>query len=141
MALNHGDLSEMNILVDPDTGHITGIIDWVKAKVCPFGIPLWGLENILGNMNARGWHCHLTTTLSELSFGGPLRKLSGASQTKIRRRLNFEDGWLISSVWLLLERRRSGARNGGNTLFHIPRSVLCGSQLSHSSLYGYSYRS
>ncbi|KND87491.1 hypothetical protein TOPH_07899 [Tolypocladium ophioglossoides CBS 100239] len=59
MVLNHGDLSEMNILVDPSTGHITGVIDWAEAKICPFGISLWGLENVLGSMNAQGWRYHL----------------------------------------------------------------------------------
>lgn len=58
LALNHGDLSEMNILVDPSTGHITGVIDWAEAKICPFGISLWGLENVLGSMNQQGWHFH-----------------------------------------------------------------------------------
>lgn len=59
LALNHGDLSGMNILVDPNTGHITGVIDWAEATICPFGISLWGLENFLGSMNAQGWHYHL----------------------------------------------------------------------------------
>lgn len=58
LALNHGDLSEMNILVDPSTGHITGVIDWAEAKVSPFGISLWGLENVLGSMNQQGWRYH-----------------------------------------------------------------------------------
>ncbi|KAL3587855.1 hypothetical protein FPOAC2_13754 [Fusarium poae] len=59
MVLNHGDLSEMNILVDPLTGRITGVIDWAEAKICPFGISLWGLENILGSMDSQGWRYHL----------------------------------------------------------------------------------
>ena len=28
-ALTHQDLSDMTILVDPDSGHLTGVIDWV----------------------------------------------------------------------------------------------------------------
>lgn len=51
MVLNHGDLSELNVLVDPLTGRLTSVINWAKAKICPFGISLWGLENILGSMN------------------------------------------------------------------------------------------
>lgn len=58
MVLNHGDLCEMNVLVDPTTGHITGIIDWAEAKICPFGISLLGLENVLGSMNSQGWRYH-----------------------------------------------------------------------------------
>lgn len=56
MTLNHGDLSGLNIFVDPSTGHITGIIDWSEATISPFGISLWGLENLLGLMDSLGWH-------------------------------------------------------------------------------------
>lgn len=64
IVLNHGDLSEINVLVDPLTGRITGVIDWAEAKICPLGISLWGLENVLGSMNSQGWcyhphHCSL----------------------------------------------------------------------------------
>jgi hypothetical protein len=55
-VLTHDDLCEMNIFVDPDSGNINGIIDWADAKVLPFGISLWGLENILGYMDSKGWH-------------------------------------------------------------------------------------
>lgn len=48
----------MNILVDPGTGHITWVIDWAEARICPFGVSLWGLENVLGHMNSQGWHYH-----------------------------------------------------------------------------------
>ncbi|KAJ9644795.1 hypothetical protein H2204_001257 [Knufia peltigerae] len=56
LVLSHGDLSEFNIYVDVNTGHLTGIIDWAEACILPFGISLWSLENILGHMDARGWH-------------------------------------------------------------------------------------
>lgn len=55
-VLTHGDLCEMNFLVDPKTGHLTGVIDWAEAEILPFGCALWGLENILGFMDRRGWH-------------------------------------------------------------------------------------
>ena len=54
--LSHGDLSELNILINPDTGSLTGIVDWAEAEVLPFGLSLWGLENCLGFMDSRGWH-------------------------------------------------------------------------------------
>ena len=56
LTLNHGDLSGLNVFVDPCSGHITGIIDWSEATICPFGISLWGLENFLGFMDSKGWH-------------------------------------------------------------------------------------
>lgn len=57
-VLSHQDLCEMNILVDPETGSITGIIDWAEARILPFGFSLWGFENVLGYMNSEGWHYH-----------------------------------------------------------------------------------
>lgn len=56
LTLTHSDLCEMNIIVDPETGHIKGIIDWIDAKIQPFGLALWGLQNVLGYMNEEGWH-------------------------------------------------------------------------------------
>ncbi|UKZ81427.1 hypothetical protein TrVFT333_009199 [Trichoderma virens FT-333] len=55
-VLSHQDLNEMNTLIDPETGSITGIIDWAEASILPFGFSLWGFENILGYMDSEGWH-------------------------------------------------------------------------------------
>lgn len=55
-VLSHGDLCEMNVLVDPKTGNITGIVDWAEARILPFGFSMWGLENVLGYMDSEGWH-------------------------------------------------------------------------------------
>ncbi|KAK8917397.1 hypothetical protein H634G_09028 [Metarhizium anisopliae BRIP 53293] len=55
-VLGHGDLSALNIMTEPSTGHITGIIDWAEAQILPFGMNLWGLENVLGYMNSAGWY-------------------------------------------------------------------------------------
>jgi hypothetical protein len=46
----------MNIFVDPNTRHMTGIINWAKARILLFGISLWGFENILGYIDSQGWH-------------------------------------------------------------------------------------
>ena len=46
----------MNFLIDPETGHLTGVIDWAEAENLPFGCALWGLENVLGFMDMHGWH-------------------------------------------------------------------------------------
>jgi hypothetical protein len=54
--LSHGDLCEMNILVDRPSGELTGVIDWAEARVLPFGFALYGLENMLGFMDSQGWH-------------------------------------------------------------------------------------
>jgi hypothetical protein len=57
-VLTHSDLSNMNILVDPDSGHLTGVVDWADASIEPFGIALWGLESILGCSGPHGWAYH-----------------------------------------------------------------------------------
>ncbi|KAI9148142.1 hypothetical protein HJFPF1_11966 [Paramyrothecium foliicola] len=58
MVLNHGNVSELNMIVDPSTGGINGIVGWTAAHVSPFGMSLWTLENILGSMDETGWHYH-----------------------------------------------------------------------------------
>ncbi|KAK4227128.1 hypothetical protein QBC38DRAFT_199497 [Podospora fimiseda] len=55
LILTHSDLNEMNILVNLDTGEITGVIDWADASILPFGFTLYALENVLGCMNSGGW--------------------------------------------------------------------------------------
>jgi hypothetical protein len=55
LALTHGDLNEMNILVNHDTGHITGVVDWAEGTILPFGFALYALESTLGNMGSKGW--------------------------------------------------------------------------------------
>ncbi|KAL9103231.1 MAG: hypothetical protein Q9163_001718 [Psora crenata] len=54
-VLTHQDLSDMNILADSDSGHITGVVDWADACIEPFGIALWGLESILGYSGPEGF--------------------------------------------------------------------------------------
>ncbi|KAJ5710179.1 hypothetical protein N7493_009771 [Penicillium malachiteum] len=55
-VLSHRDLNVMNILVNPGTGNITGIVDWAESRVLPFGFALYGLEILLSWMNSEGWH-------------------------------------------------------------------------------------
>lgn len=55
VVLTHNDLNEMNILVDPCNGNITGVVDWPGASIQPFGFTLYALENALGNMGSDGW--------------------------------------------------------------------------------------
>lgn len=55
-VLSHGDLNTMNILANPETGNITGIVDWTEARILPFGFALYGLDCVLGWMDSKGWH-------------------------------------------------------------------------------------
>lgn len=45
----------MNILVEPGTGRLTGVVDWADSNTQPFGLALWGLESILGRHFSSGW--------------------------------------------------------------------------------------
>jgi Ser/Thr protein kinase RdoA (MazF antagonist) len=60
LVLSHGDLCEMNLLVDAATGRLTGVIDWAEARILPFGFSLYGVENLLGYMDAEGWYYYDT---------------------------------------------------------------------------------
>ncbi|KAI9653915.1 MAG: hypothetical protein M1831_005600 [Alyxoria varia] len=56
MVLTHGDMGDLNMLVSPETGHITGIIDWAEAEVLPFGFALYGLQHTVSWSLSDGWH-------------------------------------------------------------------------------------
>lgn len=50
IVLNHGDVVSSNIMVDPATFNLVGLVDWAEAEHLPFGTCLYGLENFLGYM-------------------------------------------------------------------------------------------
>lgn len=58
----------MNILVEPKTGEITGIIDWAEAGVQPFGFALYALDNLLGYLTPTGWIFHSGAELLRNEF-------------------------------------------------------------------------
>ncbi|KAJ5882722.1 uncharacterized protein N7473_011156 [Penicillium subrubescens] len=68
LALTHADLCEMNLIVDAKLGGINGIVDWAEAKILPFGMSLWGFQNMLGIMNSSGWHYHENSSRLEGIF-------------------------------------------------------------------------
>ncbi|KAH7328444.1 hypothetical protein B0I35DRAFT_403808 [Stachybotrys elegans] len=47
-CLTHGDMVPANIMVDPRSGRLTGLIDWAEGEWLPFGVGLYGLEEVLG---------------------------------------------------------------------------------------------
>ncbi|KAL1852493.1 hypothetical protein VTK73DRAFT_9188 [Phialemonium thermophilum] len=55
-VLSHGDLSRTNILVDEDSYEITGIVDWSRAEILPFGMDLDCLYLTTGYLDFEGWH-------------------------------------------------------------------------------------
>ncbi|EGE04186.1 hypothetical protein TEQG_03218 [Trichophyton equinum CBS 127.97] len=67
-AICHGDLNDMNLLVDEETGDLTGVIDWAEASIQPFGLSLWGLETLLGFSDKNGWHYYSASDSLEDAF-------------------------------------------------------------------------
>ncbi|RDL40633.1 uncharacterized protein BP5553_00612 [Venustampulla echinocandica] len=47
-TLTHGDLLPGNIMLSPASGHLTGLVDWAESEILPFGMSLYGLEELLG---------------------------------------------------------------------------------------------
>ncbi|KAI9708821.1 MAG: hypothetical protein M1820_003776 [Bogoriella megaspora] len=80
----HGDLNEMNILVDPSNGEITGIVDWSDASFQPFGFSLYAVENVLGNMGSDGWKWFDSANDIRNSFWTVLQEQTGLSGDQIR---------------------------------------------------------
>lgn len=56
MALVHGDLGDCNLIVDEATFHLTGVVDWAEAEICPFGVNLYSLQSLTGKLHLQnGW--------------------------------------------------------------------------------------
>ncbi|KAI0480253.1 hypothetical protein GGR56DRAFT_262098 [Xylariaceae sp. FL0804] len=47
-TLSHGDFLPSNIQVFPKSGQISGLLDWAEAEWLPFGVGMYGLEELLG---------------------------------------------------------------------------------------------
>lgn len=48
VVLTHGDLLPSNIMVDPISMQLTGLVDWAEAEDLPFGLALYGVRHVLG---------------------------------------------------------------------------------------------
>ncbi|KAI0407512.1 hypothetical protein F4802DRAFT_605639 [Xylaria palmicola] len=77
VVLTHGDLNEMNVLVDPINGEITGVVDWAEASFQPFGFALYALDNALGSMGPDGWKYFDNADYLRCEFWGAFSKLVG----------------------------------------------------------------
>ncbi|KAG9243473.1 hypothetical protein BJ878DRAFT_481078 [Calycina marina] len=54
-VLTHGDITAGNMMIDPSSGRLRGLVDWAEAEVLPFGISIYGLEEIIGDMTPAGF--------------------------------------------------------------------------------------
>ncbi|EGX91068.1 Aminoglycoside phosphotransferase [Cordyceps militaris CM01] len=56
MVLLHKDFGSSNVLVEKDSCHLTGVIDWAEASIGPFGTNLHSIQSFAGSMHLRnGW--------------------------------------------------------------------------------------
>jgi hypothetical protein len=77
----------MNILVSPTSGRITGIIDWAEAEVLPFGLALYGLENLLGYMGPWGWNYFQIRNKLEQKFWERFWGLIDVGETAVQAKM------------------------------------------------------
>ncbi|KAI0834766.1 hypothetical protein F5Y06DRAFT_147771 [Hypoxylon sp. FL0890] len=47
-VLSHGDFLPSNIMVHPRSGKLLGLIDWTEGEFLPFGVGMYGLQELLG---------------------------------------------------------------------------------------------
>lgn len=52
-VLAHKDFGDFNILVDPDTCHLLGVIDWAEAEMEPFGVNFYSVEKLMTKFHLR----------------------------------------------------------------------------------------
>lgn len=57
-CLTHGDLVPANVMVDPSCGSLCGLIDWAEGEYLPFGVGLYGVEELLGSESNVVFHYH-----------------------------------------------------------------------------------
>jgi hypothetical protein len=85
IVLNHGDVLPSNIMVDPVTFTLVGLVDWAEAEHLPFGTCLYGLENFLGYMSHREFVYYDRAPEVRLHFWRELRSLIPTLQTPNHR--------------------------------------------------------
>lgn len=73
-VLSHGDIAAGNIIVDPSSGRLRGLVDWAEAERLPFGTCLYGLEEILGDVTTDGFQYHPHVSDLRDIFWAELRK-------------------------------------------------------------------
>lgn len=56
MVLLYRDFSTCNIMVDEISCHLTGVIDWAEAEICPFDQNLHSLQALTSALHLKnGW--------------------------------------------------------------------------------------
>ncbi|TVY67511.1 hypothetical protein LSUE1_G005813, partial [Lachnellula suecica] len=95
-VLTHGDLMPGNMMLSPSSGHLSGFVDWAEAEFLPFGVCLYGLEEILGEMTSEGFRYHEQAERLRAEFWAELeRRVGGGSGVLCRVRIARDLGVLL----------------------------------------------
>jgi hypothetical protein len=73
-VLSHGDIMAANMMVDPSSCRLIGLVDWAEAERLPFGVCFYGLEEILGEMTPSGFRLHPDSKDLRASFWEELKR-------------------------------------------------------------------
>ncbi len=84
VVLTHADFNEMNILINPSSGEITGVVDWSSASIQPFGFALYALENALGIMRNDGWKWYGNADDLRVAFWRAFREQTGLPEPRLK---------------------------------------------------------
>lgn len=53
MVLLHKDFGDCNIIVEEESCHLVGVIDWAEAEIGPFGTNLHSLQSLMSKLDLR----------------------------------------------------------------------------------------
>lgn len=90
-VFTHGDLLGANMLIEPSTGSLNGVVDWGEAELLPFGTCFYGLEEVLGEVRPDGFQYY--------PYSHELKKIFWAELIRLIPELNDDEG-LVERVEL-----------------------------------------
>jgi hypothetical protein len=73
-VLTHGDIVAGNVMVEPSSGHLVGLVDWAEAEYLPFGVSFYGLEEFLGETSPTGFQYYRDASDLRSVFWAELKK-------------------------------------------------------------------
>ena len=83
MVLLHRDFGTCNIMDDETSCHLTGVIDWAEAEVCPFGQNLHSLQAFTGALHLKnGWRRYEDYKALQDNFWGTFQDEVGDLSTE-----------------------------------------------------------
>lgn len=83
-VLTHKDFGACNLLVDKNTCHLQGVVDWAEAEICPFGLNLHSVLAFVGSIHLKnGWTAFPDFKDLQKLFWDVLKKSAGLSDDTV----------------------------------------------------------